>query len=76
MQCNIIISLRNEVIEQEISPKWSLTNFMKSDKISVSQLLRLFSLFRKDQQGASFGLTSPPRIGLKGTDELCMTKDG
>ena len=32
MQCNIIISLRNEVIEQEISQKWSLINFMKNEK--------------------------------------------
>ena len=36
----------------------------------------VFSQFREDKQRGSFGFTAPPRIELKATDELCMTKNG
>ena len=36
----------------------------------------VFSQFRKDKQRGNFGFTPPHRIGLKASDELCMTKNG
>ena len=47
---------------------------MKSDKISTPHLSRFSLKFRKHQQASSLGFKPPPRIGLKGTDELCMSK--
>ena len=52
MPYNLIISLRNEVIELEISQEWSQIYFMKS--------IFFFLQFSNDQQGGSFDLRPHP----------------
>ena len=54
MPYNLIISLRNEVIELEISQKWSQIYFMKSI------FFFFFLQFSNDQQGGSFDLRPHP----------------
>ena len=67
MQFNLIISLRNEVIELNIFQNWPQSHRFYSSFLSQS---------RENQQGSGFGLTVPPRLGLKDSDELCTTKNG